>query len=416
MITPTFISQLCGLAHGTALLTGHLIKQGVKIEVVTTDNEEIKNTNYSQNDFAVLPVMRNWKWSALKTFKNLIVSQKPDIIDIQYISAGYSRRHPMISFLPMFIKLWRLDCKSVVTFHELSPPKLFPNCSQLINFPFAILFTMSLLIFSDRIIICAEWIEWEFQSKIPSFIFRKFIKPKMYFVPVASNITVFPENKDRILYFRKKYSLAEDNFIISFFGFIREEKDLETLFFAFQDILKKRCKCRLFVIGAVLDKNFYARIKKLEYELGLSQYVVWTQFLSPEDVSACLRIPDICVLPFKKRSIFNRGGLSLNHGSFHAAACHGLPIIANPGKMIPFGLINGENILLIPAGDRYKLGEAILKLYSSPKLRKTMGDRIGKFSKSFTWEQRARRTKAVYNSLFSHTDNISQRHSAIAKI
>ncbi len=300
----------------------------------------------------------------------------------------------MISFLPAFIKVCKLNCKTVLTMHEINPPKLFSSCPKFINLPFGILFTAMIIYFSDLTITCSSRV-FEMIKKFV-FIFNKYFKNRIHLVPVGSNIPClknYDSDQNKIC---KRYKLNKDDFIICFFGFIRKGRDIETLVKAYNLLLAAGYKFRLLIIGGVLDEHYKEELQTLSRAFKIERQIIWTGMLPSKDVSVLLNFADVCVSIYKPRGIF------LNSGGFHAVAVHGLPIITNWTKNLPEGLIDGKNIITINPCSEENLKRAIIKLHDSNKLRKYIGSNIKVYSKNFAWEKIAERILDIIQNYPCH--------------
>lgn len=382
IITPSFPPQKCGVGDYTKIIANNLAKRGEEIEIITLKNsEQFIKTNSEK--YLIHSVIDKWDWTALNKIKSIIKASQPDWVNIQYAVAGYSNYHPMISFLPAFIKLWKLNCKTVLTIHELTPPKLFPNHSKFFNIAFGMLCTALVIFFSDLIITCSDLLFIKIKKIL--FIFNKYLKNKIHLIPVGSNIPCLATNGIEQIELCKKYNLNAKGFIICFFGFIRKGRDIETLLKTYKLLLDDGYKFRLLIIGGILEEQYKEEVHTLSRTLKIDKQIIWTGLLPSKSVSALLNVADICV------SVNYPRGVSLNSGNFHAAATHGLPIITNWSKYMPEGLTDGENIILINPCSKEELKEAIIKLYNSNELRESIGRNIKAYSKKFTWEKIAER-------------------------
>lgn len=393
IITPSFPPQKCGVGDYTKIIAYNLAESGEEIEVVTLRNsKQFIKTNSEK--YLIHSVIEKWDWSALNKIKSIIKASQPDWVNIQYAIGGYSNYHPMISFLPAFIKLWRLNCKIVLTIHEITPPKLFPNCPKFFNIAFGMLCTVMVIFFSDLIITCSDWLFIEIKKFL--FMFNKYLKNRIHLIPVGSNIPCLATNDIDQIELCRKYNLDTKDFIICFFGFIRKGRGIETLVKAYKLLLEDGYKFRLLIMGGILEEQYKEEVQTLCRALEIDKQIIWTGMLSSKGVSVLLNIADVCV------SINTPRGVSLNSGSFHAAATHGLPIITNWSRHPPEGLIDGENIIFINPCSEEDLKKAIIKLYNSNELRESIGRNIRAYSKKFTWEKIAERILDVIRHSPNH--------------
>jgi glycosyltransferase involved in cell wall biosynthesis len=137
---------------------------------------------------------------------------------------------------------------------------------------------------------------------------------------------------------------------------------------------------------------YLARIHELIDELGLADRVHWTGFIPPEEVTAGFWAADACVLPY-------RDGVSLLHGTLHAALAHGVPIVTTRPRVALPELLDGENVLLVPCEDPPALAAAVGRLAADPGLRQTLGEGARRLSEEFRWPKIAAQTLALYREL-----------------
>jgi glycosyltransferase involved in cell wall biosynthesis len=94
----------------------------------------------------------------------------------------------------------------------------------------------------------------------------------------------------------------------------------------------------------------------------------------------------MCVLPY-------RDGVSLRHGSLHACLAHGRPIVTTHPAIATPDLRDGENVLLVPAGNVQAMASAVEKVAANEGLRKRLGAGASTVAKRFTWDRIA--TQAI---------------------
>jgi glycosyltransferase involved in cell wall biosynthesis len=133
-------------------------------------------------------------------------------------------------------------------------------------------------------------------------------------------------------------------------------------------------------------------VQALGTELGLRDHILWTGYTDAEQVSANLFAADICVLPY-------RDGASYRRGSFMAALAHGLSIVSTQPRAPIDTLVDGDNILLVPADDPLATADAVERLASTPELRARLSRGALQLAQAFTWNSIASKTAQVYAEL-----------------
>ena len=341
------------------------------------------------NGLSVHPVVERWSWGCWSILLDLVRQHRPDVVHVQYQAAAYAM-HPAINFWPRRLRLLGADRPgSVVTFHDLKVPYLFPKAGRVRWWVI-----LALARWSDAVIVTnAE--DLETLAPYP-------LSPAPYLIPIGSNIEPAPTaGYDRNAW-RARWGVGPEDILLSYFGFLNESKGGEALIQALDGVVKKGYRARLLMVGGKWGSSdptnvAYAQwVEALINELGLSERVMWTGYTPQEEVSANLLASDICVLPY-------RDGASFRRGSFMAALVHGLPIVTTAPNVqhsssLP-SLRDGENVLLVPPDDAAALAKAIVRLADSPELRQRLGQGAKEMSKAFGWDSIAEKTLEVYRAI-----------------
>ncbi len=151
-----------------------------------------------------------------------------------------------------------------------------------------------------------------------------------------------------------------------------------------------------------------SHLDELAKELGVRDDLIWTGFLSPQDVSAALLSADIAVLPYAEGASFRRGSLM-------AVLEHGLPLVTtrpsdeNPKSKRPDGtqnpkskwprLSHGDNAFLVPPGDASALAEAVRQVANDEALRSQLRGGTRDLAGFFGWERIAKMHVRLYEEL-----------------
>jgi glycosyltransferase involved in cell wall biosynthesis len=335
----------------------------------------------------VHPVVERWTWDCWGTLLDLIHHHRPDVVHIQYQAAAFAM-HPAINFLP-----WRLRWlgesrpRSVVTFHDLKVPYLFPKAGRLRRWVVNELACRSdVAITTNREDL--ESLERELGSA-----------PVL--IPIGSNIDpALPADYDRDAW-RARWGAGPDDLLLCFFGFVHHRKGVDTLLRALSLLIADPAgpsNPQLLMIGGQTGASdptniaYLDQTQTLAAELGLGDRVLWTGYVAAAEVTANFRAADLCVLPF-------RDGVSFLHGTFHAALAHGVPILTTRPRVHLPELEDGGSILLVPPDDPQALAEAITQLADQPDLRRTLAAGAQSLSAQFRWDKIAADTLALYRTL-----------------
>ncbi|GAH84997.1 unnamed protein product, partial [marine sediment metagenome] len=113
-----------GVADFGRLLGQAMAQQGWEVHVLTSARAIVRG---DEGPVHCHPLMRSWRWRPLRaTVCRLLGEVRPDVINIQYQTAAFDM-HPAINCLPLACR----DVPTVVTFHDLLVPYLFPKAGPL---------------------------------------------------------------------------------------------------------------------------------------------------------------------------------------------------------------------------------------------------------------------------------------------
>ncbi len=336
---------------------------------------------------AVQPVVERWNWGCWGTLLGLVRQQQPDVVHVQYQAAAYGM-HPAINFWP-----WRLRRigasrpRSVVTFHDLKVPYLFPKAGPVRRW------VVNELARRSDAAITTNREDFETLSNA--------IEMLPALIPIGSNIAPVPPadlNRDA---WRSQWGAGPDDLLLCFFGFINDRKGVDTLLHALHTVVSDpptAGKVTLLFIGGRTGASdptnvaYLARIDALISELGLEDHIHWTGYIPAEQVTASFVGADLCVLPY-------RDGASFLHGTFHAALAHGAPILTTQPRVYLPELIHGQNVFLVPPDEPSALAAAIGQLAANPQLRQKIGAGARALAGQFRWDKIAADTLELYRAI-----------------
>jgi glycosyltransferase involved in cell wall biosynthesis len=169
---------------------------------------------------------------------------------------------------------------------------------------------------------------------------------------------------------RAEWGAVNDTLVVGTVGRLMPQKALHVLLegFARYRALASR-PCRLVVVGCgPLETELKAR----SFEFGLADAVVWAGFR--EDIPAVMSSFDV----FALSSQYEGFGIVLLE-----AMAAGKPVVATKVSAIPEVIEDGVTGLLVPTGDAYAFGAAIMQLEDTAlreKLGTTGRKRVGEFT------------------------------------
>lgn len=277
--------------------------------------------------------------------------------------------------------------RSVVTFHDLRVPYLFPKAGFV----------------RERVTrLLAESCDAVIATNDEDYLNLETWNLKhLDLIPIGSNITTtLPADYDRAAW-RAKLGVGENETLLCYFGFLNESKGGETLMRALALIPN----AKLLMIGGQTGASdptnvaYLAKIKSLISDLQLTPRVIWTDHVAPEIVTAHFAASDICVMPY-------RDGASYRRGTLMAALAHGCAIVttapffvgAKHASPLP-PLHDSENCLLAPPDDPPAIADAVRQLSASPELRAKIGAGARALAQHFTWDKIARQYFELYQQI-----------------
>jgi glycosyltransferase involved in cell wall biosynthesis len=335
----------------------------------------------------IYPLVERWNWRSWGIVLNLVRQQRPEVIHVQYQAAAYGMQ-PAINLLPRRLSWLAGERPStVVTFHDLKVPYLFPKAG-----PARRWVVDELARQSDAAIATNREDFEDLEQRLDT-------APAL--IPIGSNIDPkLPDGYEREVW-RARWGVGPGDLLLCFFGFVNDRKGVDTLLETLALLVSEQDHpvnpVLLFIGGQTgasdpTNVAYVAHIEHLIVELGLEDRIHWTGYVPTGEVSASFDAADLCVLPY-------RDGASFLHGTFHAALAHGVPIVTTCPRIPLPELIDGGNVFLVPPEQPTALAEAITQLAGAPALCRTLADGAKLLSAQFRWETIAADTLALYQRL-----------------
>lgn len=387
LVTGEYPPMEGGVGAFTQELAQALFQLGHQIHIITKreawPSETPKTVRNAQDpidiEFAQLhPKIRHWRWSALPQIASLIERHEFDVLNIQYQAAAFNMRSPSANLMP-----WRFHnlCPTVVTFHDLRVPYLFPKAGRLrqtaVNF------------MAKRAtgVIATNPQDYAQLQQLG------IAEQQLVEIPIGSNIRARDVLPAEVQVVRKELGLQENVSLLGYFGFLNETKGADTLL---QALAKLPENVHLIFIGGrtgtsdtANNQQFFAQLDQMIVDLGLSERVHWTGFVPEHHVSAYLRAADVMVMPY-------RDGVSLRRGTLMAVLAHGRPLISTTPTVCTPELVDGENIMLVPADDAEALANSTKRLLSDIDLQTKLSQNATAVADLFTWDKIAQKTASFF--------------------
>jgi glycosyltransferase involved in cell wall biosynthesis len=369
-------------AH-TLLLCEQLAARGVEVDLLTS---ELKPGAPPPQGFRLHPWMRFWGDREFPRLMMSIRRLRPDAVLLIYIDWIYDCE-PMVTFAPAVLRRLRPEMPFVTQFENISGLSHIHPQNRIRNRIMRWVLRGvagtrgldpvygSLLRDSSRIIALSERHLEVFERAHPGVTAKANVIPAPPIMRLASESEPGSARKRG----RAILGVAENDILLTYFGYVYAMKGVDTLIRAFPRL---PFHTRLAVIGGS-EPNYLKGLQELSHDVGGAERVIWTGHCNPEEDTASiyLHASDICVLPFND-------GVRLNNSSFAVAAAHGLPIVSTRGEVLEPPFRDGENVRLCPPKDPAALSAAIAELIHSPELRSRLGSGARKLAEEhFSWDR-----------------------------
>ncbi|MCO5192082.1 MAG: glycosyltransferase family 4 protein [Anaerolineae bacterium] len=398
LVTGEFPPMQGGVGAFTRELAQELAQLGHEIWIITDGEARPPDVTLRRarslqdplplDDYAQwLPFGKKWNWKDVAWIADCTDRYHFDLINIQYQAAAYNMNSAAINFAP-----WRLRhlTKTVVTFHDLRTPYLFPKAGGL-----------------------REWVVRRMATSADGIIatnrqdydqLRSVTSKSLARIPIGSNITVHNVSTADRQRTREQLGVNSFDFLLGYFGFLNESKGADTLLEALAQ-LDERVHL-VFIGGRTGDSdpdNNSAFLQQLDAHierLGLVDRVHWTGFVADEQVSQWMAAADLMVMPY-------RDGVSLRRGTLMAVLAHGRPLLTTEPQVATPELVHGENVWLVSAENTPELQGAVVQLRDHPELRTKIGAGAAALSEQFQWSKIAVQTATFYESIASRSRDSS---------
>ena len=380
LVTGEFPPMPGGVGDYTRELAQALTGHDLQIHVITDVRCKPQETEPPPATRHLHPVIRHWSVASLLHIRRLARSIKLDLVNLQYQAAAYGLSAP-IHFLPRLASV-----PTIVTFHDLRVPYLFPRAGRL-----RAAAVTHLARAAAGVIVTDPADELELR--------RRGGVARLTQILIGSNIAPAPPPDYVRAAWRARFGVAPHDFLLGYFGFLSESKGGDTLIGALAVLVERKARVKLVVIGGRAGPSdagrsvaFAREIERRISRHDLADRIVRTGYVSASEVSAHLLACDAVVLPY-------RDGVSLRRGSLMAALVHGCAIITTlPAMPLP-ELRDGENIRLVPPSAAPAIVLAVSELLDAPELRARLGQGARELSRLFSWDGIAARTLAFYRSV-----------------
>ncbi len=369
--TDQLARALAALGHDLHIITSTKARPADLPKTVASLREPLE-LGYAR----VHPRIGRWRWPSLSAVADLVIRYELELVNLQYQAAAFNMNSAAVSWLP-----WRLRgvTPTVVTFHDLRVPYLFPKAGGLRE--------RAVRGLARRASGCIATNEADLRR------LQAWTKSPVRQIPIGSNIDTYKPNHIEIEEARLHSGVGANDYLLGYFGFLNETKGADDLIDALSRLEERY---HLVFIGGQTgasdpdnNQTFLGGLRQQIERLGLTGRVHWTGFLPPERVSTYLMAADMMVMPY-------RDGVSLRRGTLMAALAHGRPLVTTAPPEPSSEFRHGENMWLVPSNDPAALVEAIATLAADSTLRESLGIGAGELARAYGWEAIAEQTADFY--------------------
>jgi L-malate glycosyltransferase len=216
------------------------------------------------------------------------------------------------------------------------------------------------------------------------------------FPDFADKIKVIPMGVDTSVFRKssiqkpKKYG---KNKILLFVGRLSDQKGVQYLIDAMQDISRYDKKIKLLIIG---EGPYKKDLEQRAESRGVSDNIEFLGSLPTKEVAKYHNISDIFILP----SLSNKTGTEALGLSLLEAMSSGCAVIGTDVGGIPFIIKDGDNGLLVKQKDATALSHAIITLLKDKNKAQELGKNAAIFiRKNYSWEKISGDFIAIYDSM-----------------
>ena len=213
---------------------------------------------------------------------------------------------------------------------------------------------------------------------------------KLVVLPCAADVDAFGHTLNTEVV-RRGLRLTNEPVVIWVGGFYPWH-DLELLLNSFTVVLQRQPNAKLVLVG---DGQTRPAVERMVQKNGLQQSVILTGAIAHTDVPDMVSIADVAVVPSAPVPA-SRGGTGTPLKLFEYMAA-GKAIVATALNEAAEVIQDGQNGLLVGAGDVNGFAEAMLTLIRNPMERDRLGQNARRQAEErYTWDEYTRRLEEIY--------------------
>jgi len=273
-----------------------------------------------------------------------------------------------------------VGCRSVVTIHDvihLMFPQYLPNR---LAFSYAKASITQAAQRATRVMTVSE----SSKRDILRFVDTEPDKIDVIYNAYDERLAMEPREQD-VVRVRERFQLS-DEFVL-YAGNVKPHKNLERLIDAFALVRKKGLDhLRLVLIGDEISK--YTALRRAVHQHQLHKYVRFLGYMPEETLAVMYRLAGVFVFP----SLYEGFGLPPLE-----AMASGTPVVTSNVSSLPE--VAGDAAVLVDTYDPQAIADGIYRVLTDERLRRAMVHKGIARARQFSWEQSARRVRAIYGEV-----------------
>jgi phosphatidylinositol alpha-1,6-mannosyltransferase len=206
---------------------------------------------------------------------------------------------------------------------------------------------------------------------------------KILVFPNGVDISIFNSKMDSSP-LKKTYQLSNEKIVLTLARVV-ERKGHDQVIKALPKVMKKFPNLK-YIISGDWNHNYYLRLQKLIKELNLENVVIFTGYVSANEIQQFYNLCDVYIMP--SREIEETGdteGFGITY--LEANACE-KPVIGGNSGGVSDAVVDGVTGFLVNPMDTDEIAEKLLILLSDPQLSHQLGKQgRERIEKSYTWDR-----------------------------
>jgi glycosyltransferase involved in cell wall biosynthesis len=189
-------------------------------------------------------------------------------------------------------------------------------------------------------------------------------------IPILADTDMFQPNASKREVYRQKYSISEEQVVITYVGGMWKEEGVDNLIYAFAQLVSSYGqKVKLLIAGKITKDPSCTDVEGLIEQLNISNSVILAGWVDTDTVISILNASDILTVP-QGNVTFNKAGLPTKLAEYSSM---GKAIVATKMGDVPVYFKHEDNALLCMPSDTKSLFESLERLIKEPELRIKIG-------------------------------------------